>query len=594
MLRVIINVYIEQIQKWTLYGDNIDNSIGPVKMINGKQYQGDGRNRQLYFPNIITEGECNFNVDNMTQSAKLVFSRVVVDNLISQLNNGIKVSQKRISKLEDEKTTLQAEVAILLSNLTELKEYERDDVIAKINTKNQQVDVLTKSIDFILKDTNSTGNVIERGDAVIIETGYEWNEGPFDNTGKVTVRREVKPIYAGFISKINYNNPIEIELEDFSFILKNVSVPTEKIYKSGEKYKWTFTTKNEPLWVNGEYDTSAKGNSVAKMINTMLSNTVWNNILLSDYMNVKSDDNNTSVGKWVINGSVSIMQFLEEIKSKCKLTIFNIPTYTEKNIVSVLHPGEFVLLKNFFNNLHVGIVKYYPGNYSIKKGNLWVAATPIIFDFQHNIIDKNLEYRTKDDVKIKLIAYGAVTERSGVMTKGSKNVPSVEKKKEYRVLPSLENGVDFIGDIGGDVRTLYFFPPEGEGSTYNDLEKYYIDPNTNEEKQFFSKVPDNVKIILRSKTLRKQATQQYRKLNSTSILGSFTTFGYPFVDPGNIIQFKDSYKEEQTSVDGKQFMVKGVRTFFGVSTGLRQEIFLDYQYDTLTDDEKIDLNKGKL
>ena len=574
MLKPIINIYLDQIEKFHLAAEYEGKTNRLKQMIEGGEYYGDGRKAQLYFGNVISSGEVNINVDNMTQTGKLVFSRKLIDNLTNQINNGY-YSQDR-QKLEDKMISLRAQQKEL-----EDKGLPTDAVDVEIVQTNNELSKIP---------LNSVSNVVERGDAVVIEVGYEWYDGE-------NVRIELQPIFSGFISTINYGNPVEIDLEDFMFVLKNTSVPTTT-WKTN-----SFGGDDEiPLWTNGEYDTSADGNSLEKMINLIFANSQWNNLWLDKFISVRTDQSKTSVGKWVINGNVSIMQFLEEIKNKCKLNVFNVHEIATTEIVSALNSSEKIPIKTFFNYLHCGIIKYYENNYStLQADGTYEATNPIIFDFQDNIIDKNLEYKNINDVKIKLVAYSALKEKTGNKTKATKNKPSVEKTKTIRVLPALDsNGNDFIGEVGGDVRTLYFFPPEGEGGEYVDMKRYYVDPTSKKEVQF----PGNTitagwnentqgAIKLRSATLRKQAEQQYHKLNSTSVSGSFTTFGMPFVKHGDIVQLKDKYNGVETDINDQQFLVKGVKTTFGASIGLRQEIMLDYSYKSLTTEEKKDLNAGK-
>ena len=158
---------------------------------------------------------------------------------------------------------------------------------------------------------------------------------------------------------------------------------------------------------------------------------------------------------------------------------------------------------------------------------------------------------------------------------------------------------DFIGFKGGEVRTQIVYPPVDEGGTFKDIKKYYVSIKTHKEILFHGNTIPNGwnektqgKIVLRSDSVRKNAENVYHKLNSTNLSGTIETFGLPYVKHGDIVELRDKYNDEVTDIDGKKFLVKGVKTSFGTS-GLRQSIMLDYSYESLTEKEKEDLNNGK-
>lgn len=150
------------------------------------------------------------------------------------------------------------------------------------------------------------------------------------------------------------------------------------------------------------------------------------------------------------------------------------------------------------------------------------------FKFQENIISDNLEYVRKDDVKIGIKASTTFTYTSGTTASGK---PS-KRKKHITVIVPPENA-------NGDLRQLYFNPT---GTT-------------------------EAEITANLKTL---ATERLNRIYYEGYKGSFTTFGLPMVQHGNIVNIVDKIIPERNG----DYLVKGVTTTFGMN-GFRQEIELD-------------------
>lgn len=132
-----------------------------------------------------------------------------------------------------------------------------------------------------------------------------------------------------------------------------------------------------------------------------------------------------------------------------------------------------------------------------------------IFDFNENIIDHDLQFRLKEDVEIGL--------KGIIMNRENKKVE----------VP--------VGDEDGEQRTFHYY-----NRTISEV--------------------------------KKSLEQELERLKYTGYYGSFTTFGAPQVNHGDIVILKDKqYKERE----GK-YLVKKVVTTFGFS-GFRQKIQLESQ-----------------
>lgn len=107
------------------------------------------------------------------------------------------------------------------------------------------------------------------------------------------------------------------------------------------------------------------------------------------------------------------------------------------------------------------------------------------YHFQKNIIDSSLNYRTKDDVRIKLKAISLRPDNS---------------KIEYET-----------GDVGGELRTLHF---------------YDID----------------------AKTLQQLAKEKFDLLKYDGYDGSFKAFGLPYVVHGDVVDIQDNEFSERAGL----------------------------------------------
>lgn len=205
---------------------------------------------------------------------------------------------------------------------------------------------------------------------------------------------------------------------------------------------------------------------------------------------------------------------------------------------------KFIVFLNSFD-LFAGIVQY---NHKLKQpGNLQFCTTS-------NIIDNNIELVYKDEYRVKVKAIGIQkTELNG-------------KKKDIRV-------EETVGDFDGDLKTWHCL------DTFPDA--YYDRGSTT---------------VKRSKTLREKALSILPKFKCDKAKGSITTFGYPKVRKGNIVKIIDptqKLKRVDTAwQSGLEFFVRSVTSTGGV-LGLRQNIELDFRYDTLTPEEIANYNDNK-
>ena len=250
----------------------------------------------------------------------------------------------------------------------------------------------------------NSGNLkseILKGDEVKIQLGYNG---------------VLNTVFQGFVTLIKTFVPLEIELEDLMWKIKQIQV--NQICKKGDKLK-DFVSKALP--------------------------------------NIEVDCYDFEMPKYIVSAKTGT-QFLDMLKSDLSLYIF---------------------IRN--NTLIIG-KQYNAETYKTHKIQL-----------NFNNVSENLEYKTKDEIKLKLT-----------------------------LISNLENGEKLeyeYGDDGGDSKTLNFYD--------------------------FSL--ENLKSIAKS---------EYDKLIFDGFRGTITLFGEPFVESGDeleIIDFEDSDKNGKYWIDSVKY-----------------------------------------
>lgn len=193
----------------------------------------------------------------------------------------------------------------------------------------------------------------------------------------------------------------------------------------------------------------------------------------------------------------------------------------------------------------MNINAYFREN-DLRCGVLTYVATDMvkhIFDFNVNIIEDNLQYQRKDDIKLSAVAYNYINENVGGTTQdGSQKT----KKKRISVLVEMlpEGGYkETVITSGSAPQAL-----EGERRTF-----FFIGAQTTSD-------------------LTTLAVQELEKYMYTGYKGYFVTFGIPFVKHGDNVELRNKQLPEMNGT----YKVKEVR-YLGAMQGLRQEVELDYK-----------------
>lgn len=191
-----------------------------------------------------------------------------------------------------------------------------------------------------------------------------------------------------------------------------------------------------------------------------------------------------------------------------------------------------------------GLEAYFRGN-ELKCGvYIYDAETAVkhVFDFNKNIIDDDLEYMRKDDVKLSAIAHNTIVVSGGGTTNDGQ---TKTKKKRIAVL------VELVGDSYKATDVTDGHTPaneEGERRTF-----FFPGASTVEE-------------------LGALAFEQLKKYYYSGFKGTFTTFGIPFVKFGDNVKLIDRKLPERNGL----YKVKSIKYSGGIG-GIRQQIELDFR-----------------
>lgn len=263
------------------------------------------------------------------------------------------------------------------------------------------------------------------------------------------------------------------------------------------------------------------GKKFNEMLKAMLKGT---GVTLSDKADIKL---NYNAGGFTVPSGYTVAQVLQKIKD-------------ELGFYSYIRDGV----------LRVGYPIYYPEDARIRT-----------FEFQRNIIESDLQYIRRDDIKLSaLVKFVKQTETGETTKSGGKKT----KSTPYQILVWFDKG-------------------EFKYTIYKDGEQ--PPPNTEGERRTFNYpygMPLDKVLMNASKKLSVYYYDGFR--------GNFVTFDYPEVRHGDIIQLINPVFPDQ---NGK-YMVKEVEIFGGADAGLRQRIHIDRLAELATEEYENNLEQGAI
>jgi len=336
---------------------------------------------------------------------------------------------------------------------------------------------------------SSNAPLILRGDKVSITAGYKYTTAG---------NREIvntSTLFNGYVTKVNSRMPIEVSIEDNMWILKQT--PMDNV-----TFRATDTIEH----------------ALTVMMNKV--NSMWNTSF------TVNNTTSTLVGDPFSIGNKTAAQVLLFLQKK-----YGFESYFRGN------------------ELRSGILVYLPQDTTNPDGS---PVTPNIFAFQNNIIDDEMEYVRKDDIKLSAKATNTFTEDTGEV---SRDGSPKTKRKRLEVLVTIK-----ANPASGEVPyTTTVITPQNP-----------IAENIEGERHDFH--------FPGARTIAELANMAYLKLIQfyyTGLRGKFTTFGIPFDRKGDNIQILDTILPERNGI----FRIKEVDYSGGVE-GLRQDIHLDFKLNT--------------
>ncbi len=222
-------------------------------------------------------------------------------------------------------------------------------------------------------------NLFMRGDSVTINTGYYM----YDTAGNETL--DQTQVFSGFITQVGSKMPIELELEDNMWLLKQIPCTPQ-------------------VW--------PRTKTVEELMNSLLSGATSNGNPIT--VNALTE---TTIGDFVILNE-SVAQVLQRLRKDYHLEAY---FGTAAPINGVAQPAGC--------ELRIGSVVYIPPN---------PLPTQVpLFQFQNNIISDELVYQRVDDVKLS-----AVCESINTVFTGKTNKQGQKKSTQQRLTVLVWYGIN--------------------------------------------------------------------------------------------------------------------------------------------------------
>ena len=229
---------------------------------------------------------------------------------------------------------------------------------------------------------------------------------------------------------------------------------------------------------------------------------------------------------------------------------FRIENQTPAEVLEYLRKTFHV--ESFFRGdvLHCSPFVYYPDTNN---------NPPHLLQFQKNIISDEMQYTRADDVKIGVKAYSISKQELSTQTFDGR---MKNKATRLEIFATKDNkGNVFYKDLTGGVQGGI-----DEGSFGSVVTLFYADGNTLDGLKQFAKARLN-------------------RLYYEGFRGTFTTFGLPFIEHGDQVQFQDNVLPERNGT----YFVKSVTRTFGMG-GYRQKVEIDLRIDGVLNNS--DLQNG--
>jgi hypothetical protein len=555
------------------------------------------RDKIFYFT-LFEDLEISKSIDYLIQTAKIILPKRFTGNIFKRFQG----SERGIDAFDN---TIFSDGGELTKTINTVDYNNLDKSFVK------NVDSI-KGVEFLDPAATATP-LFNRGDMITVYMGYLNGNNINSSNNPLKLYQQ----YQGYIASISSGENIELLCEDFMWYFKQLRIPNKSYpvnlnlstlnLNSGEKISYVGLGNSVVKNIDGNYvlvnivnsdsnPQSYSKNTLPGILLDVLNNTINDQLLIKKGIypliwNTGAQKVNGVIKSIDGSGNFSvpkpnIVLANQPIRSAGNINIVsNATVYTLFDVIkSVYNQNVYFLQQSSASNVPLGRTDEilnlptnyifnktsnagYPGNYLNIGYSQYVPQEvyqPRLYDFylngpSGNVLKSNLCWKRQEDFLMGAIIKSTQIVNdfdpiSGVEVNTTTGNPS-KKTKSSNVV---------IGDIGGSIVTYYYS---------SDIDLVY-DAGTNTYN--LTGAGSTNKLLPGSGSLYDMAKFGYERLNSihyTGYYGSITTFGYPFVNIGDIVNIIDPlYPERQGN-----YKVKGVILKSNKNIGIEQEIFLHYQ-----------------
>lgn len=370
-------------------------------------------------------------------------------------------------------------------------------------------------------------------------------------------------LFYGYVTAVNIDisGNVTIDCEDYMWYLKKARVPN-KVYLNNNSSKGSYYQSKNVTGQTPQFS-NPKGYSINSILYDMcVPDKTLNNIpyfkgtnqiqqgnTMSGIQNIVTcpiplrytDTVSTYNGIPVVLPIIDISENIDTIIGDVPVPQISIYVLLKK-IKEEYEIPSFFKINNYNGDPNVGKYQLYCTTfvYNNRLGNN--TANFFQFQFGTNIIDSQLEYKDNSNLNA-----GAVIKSMYLQSNNITDDKSLQPTKKGKTKKQLQDVPVQVGDPTGPQYTFFY-------------------------------TTSNATITNSDATIIKQnmidwGQQQLNKVTYTGYYGSFTSFGYPYVNWGDVIYISDPNIPERNGF----YYVKRVITKSNFDDGLIQEITIDYK-----------------
>lgn len=515
--------------------------------------------------------------DNLTQTANIILPRKlkkVVGNLYD-----VNITQNEGQPIVHDENIindLTKPGVSLISPLIGYPTFGPDGTFYKINPLISIGDIITISIGYIIRNNGApeVDTVEEGGGNQIV---YTINNNQIVSNNSPDGVRNL--IFYGYVTKLDIlqDGNISIGCEDYMYYLKRAAIPNNTFHANdpiaAKKYNQVDPIKftNKKGWsINAilsdmlESPMSYIANGVQQIQGGGTSSGIQNASTLPTPLYAKGEQSTTvylNNGLAVVSpsfdinsnidtvlgdigvGNATVGKVLEQLKND-----YEIPSYFVYNFATASTVNAKLYCSTFkYKDRNTEQLINATGSNALNRPTCqWNK-----FTFGENIIDSKLEWKNTEDLQVgalvKTLYYLTDTKDDGsaVTTKRSK------KKKKRTIDLAIP-----VGDANGTLYTFFYLT---SNATYTDSDLTQLKAD-----------------------MYNFGLNKLNEVHYTGYFGSFTTFGYPYIEFGDIIYIEDPLFSERNGT----YFVKRVVYNADFETGLTQTITIDFKIPDLINTPK--------